>query len=125
MFERHSVENPRRPHHSRQHQTSQNKGSQKYGATVKELAIDLEQYRDKNVQVKLMGGRQIVGILKGFDPLLNLVLDHSVETIRKFDEPETFRSLGLIVCRGPSVLVISPSDGSAEIENPFVSQEAE
>lgn len=123
MFERPSTENSKRPHHSRHHQSFQNKNPQKHGATGKELAIDLEQYCDKNVQVKLMGGRQIVGILKGFDPLLNLVLDHSVETIRKFDEPETFRSLGLIVCRGPSVLVISPSDGSAEIENPFVDQE--
>ena len=125
MSERHSSDYQKKPYHSRHQQSPQHRGPQKQSAAGKELAIDLEQYRDKSVQVKLMGGRQVTGILKGFDPLLNLVLDHSVETIRRFDEPETSRSLGLLVCRGPSVLVISPSDGSAEIENPFVSQEAE
>ena len=110
------VEYPRR-------QNQQHQKNYKHGTQGKELAIDLEQYRDKNVQVKLVGGRQVTGILKGFDQLLNLVLDNSIETIKKFDEPETFRSLGLLVCRGPSVLVISPSDGSSEIENPFVSHE--
>jgi U6 snRNA-associated Sm-like protein LSm7 len=85
----------------------------------KELAIDLELYRDKSVQVKFSGGRQVIGILKGFDPLLNLVLDNAVEVIRRIDEPETKRFLGLLVCRGPNVLVISPMDGSEEISNPF------
>lgn len=30
------------------------------------------------------------------------------------------RKLGLIVCRGTSVMLVSPTDGTEEIENPFV-----
>ena len=29
------------------------------------------------------------------------------------------RSLGLVVCRGPTIVLISPTDGVEEIENPF------
>lgn len=29
------------------------------------------------------------------------------------------RKLGLVVCRGPTIVLISPTDGVEEIENPF------
>lgn len=32
---------------------------------------------------------------------------------------EQTRGLGLIVCRGTSVMTVAPSDGTEEIENPF------
>ena len=32
---------------------------------------------------------------------------------------EQTRRLGLIVCRGTSVMTVAPSDGTEEIENPF------
>ena len=35
------------------------------------------------------------------------------------------RKLGLVVCRGPAVMLISPMDGTEEIENPFVQEEEE
>jgi hypothetical protein len=59
----------------------------------------------------------------GFDPLLNIVLDSTVEYMRDPDDPykmanET-RALGLVVCRGTSVVLISPHDGMEEIANPF------
>jgi hypothetical protein len=34
------------------------------------------------------------------------------------------RSLGLVVCRGPTIVLISPTDGVEEIENPFAVQES-
>lgn len=34
------------------------------------------------MQVRLSGGRQVRGVLKGWDPLLNLVLDEAVEDLR-------------------------------------------
>jgi hypothetical protein len=44
------------------------------------------------------------------------------------DEPYKFsedtRSLGLVVCRGTSVVLICPQDGMESIANPFVSQDA-
>lgn len=33
------------------------------------------------------------------------------------------RQLGLVVCRGTSVVVISPNDGIEEIANPFIQAE--
>lgn len=35
------------------------------------------------------------------------------------------RPLGLVVVRGPLLLLISPVDGSEEIANPFIAQEEE
>lgn len=34
---------------------------------------------DKKLCLKLNGGRQVTGILRGFDPFMNLVVDESIE----------------------------------------------
>ncbi|KAL5674917.1 hypothetical protein ACJX0J_011048, partial [Zea mays] len=66
----------------------------------KETALDLAKFVDKGVQVKLTGGRQVTGTLKGYDQLLNLVLDEAVEYEREQDDPLKLsgktRQLGLI-----------------------------
>jgi len=90
--------------------------------------LDLSKYVDKDVRVKFTGGREIVGKLKGYDQLLNLVMDDVEEILRDPDtllpmEPEKRRSLGLTVIRGTSLVVISPLDGYEEIANPFVQAE--
>ena len=41
------------------------------------------------------------------------------------DNNVRYRNLGLIVARGTLLVVISPVDGSEEIENPFLQQEEE
>ncbi|XP_052786182.1 U6 snRNA-associated Sm-like protein LSm7 [Mya arenaria] len=93
----------------------------------KETILDLSKYLEKAIRVKLSGGREASGILKGFDPLLNLVLDDTTEFLRDPDDPykltEDTRSLGLVVCRGTSVVLICPSDGMEAIANPFIQQE--
>jgi len=33
------------------------------------------------------------------------------------------RSLGLVVCRGPTIVLISPTEGVEESENPFAAPE--
>lgn len=38
---------------------------------------------------------------------------------------EETRPLGLVVARGTLLTMISPTDGSEEIENPFLAQEEE
>ncbi|KAJ2289146.1 Sm-like protein lsm7, partial [Coemansia sp. RSA 2706] len=67
------------------------------------------------------------GVLKGFDQLLNIVLDEAVETMHDPENPDSSevqqRSVGLVVLRGPSIILVSPTDGSEEIENPFVQAE--
>lgn len=81
----------------------------------------------------------VTGILKGHDQLLNLVLDDVEEIIHGISyllsanpssisnahadaEPRT-RSLGLVVLRGPTITLLNPVDGMAEIENPFAEQQ--
>ncbi|RMZ88352.1 hypothetical protein DV736_g4432, partial [Chaetothyriales sp. CBS 134916] len=85
----------------------------------KENILDLTKYMDKQVNVKFNGGREIVGTLKGYDQLMNLVLDDVKETMRDDEGNERTRSLGLIVARGTLLVLIAPVDGSEEIENPF------
>ena len=90
------------------------------------------------------------GILKGYDQLLNLVLDGTIEhmqgryTFSKFvatvdcsiqtnfdtaasDDPfkitDETRNLGLVVCRGTAVVLICPADSMETIANPFIQQE--
>ncbi|KAK4386764.1 Sm-like protein LSM7 [Sesamum angolense] len=90
----------------------------------KETVFDLAKFVDKGVQVKLNGGRRVIGTLKGYDPLLNLVLDEAIEFLRDPDDPlkttDQTRPLGLIVCRGIAVMLVSPAEGTVEIPNPFV-----
>ncbi|XP_077993749.1 U6 snRNA-associated Sm-like protein LSm7 [Glandiceps talaboti] len=93
----------------------------------KESILDLTKYIDKPIRVKFQGGREASGILKGFDPLLNLVIDGTTEYMRDPDDPykltDETRLLGLVVCRGTSVVLICPSDSMEPIANPFVQQE--
>ena len=89
----------------------------------------------------------VTGTLKGYDQLMNLVLDNVNEVTRgksnrRFTLPghaankktnlpsdeegnTSTRSLGLLVARGTLLVLISPVDGSEEIENPFVQGEDE
>ncbi|EPB75314.1 LSM domain protein [Ancylostoma ceylanicum] len=93
----------------------------------KESIVDLSRFIDKKIRVKFQGGREAAGILKGYDALLNLVLDNCVEYLRDPENPGTVgdetRSLGLIVARGTAITVVAPSDGMEQIDNPFAQQE--
>jgi U6 snRNA-associated Sm-like protein LSm7 len=76
----------------------------------------------------------VVGVLKGFDQLANVVLDETQELLSPAPDvtpspaeggaPAT-RHLGLIVCRGPTITVVCPEDGLSEIANPFLAAEGE
>jgi U6 snRNA-associated Sm-like protein LSm7 len=75
----------------------------------KEPILDLAPLMDTRLCVSIAGGRECTGILKGYDPLQNLVLDDCVEG--------GGRRLGLVVVRGTVISVIGPE--RFEIENPF------
>ncbi|KAK9803430.1 hypothetical protein WJX72_012170 [[Myrmecia] bisecta] len=89
----------------------------------KDNALDLAKFVDKGVRVKLSGGREVQGVLKGYDQLLNLVMDETIEYLRDPEDPlrltDQTRTLGLIVCRGTAVMMVSPTTGTEEIPNPF------
>ncbi|KAJ8908679.1 hypothetical protein NDN08_005384 [Rhodosorus marinus] len=97
------------------------------GNRQRPVVLDLSKHVERSVLVKLVGGRQIRGTLKGWDPLVNLVLDDAVEELRDPTDPYVLtgkeRKLGLLVARGTSVMTICPTDGMEETENPFVEQE--
>ncbi|KAI8929673.1 hypothetical protein BC831DRAFT_410514 [Entophlyctis helioformis] len=85
----------------------------------KENILDLAKYSNKRIIVQYQGGRQVVGTLKGFDPLQNLVLDNTEETLRDINDPSRLttstRPLGLVVVRGTAITLVSPYDGTEEI----------
>ncbi|KAF7546648.1 hypothetical protein G7Z17_g8287 [Cylindrodendrum hubeiense] len=89
----------------------------------KENILDLAKYMDKQITVKFNGGREVQGTLKGYDALMNLVLDDVHEVVRDDEGNESTRSLGLVVVRGTLLVLVSPVDGSEEIANPFVQAE--
>ena len=68
-------------------------------------------------------------MLKGYDALLNLVLDDTKEFLKDPDDPykllDESRPMGLTVCRGTSVMLVCPTDGYEEIENPFLQDDEE
>ncbi|KAK4350467.1 hypothetical protein RND71_029780 [Anisodus tanguticus] len=82
----------------------------------KESVLDLTKFVNKAVQVKLTGGRQVVGTLKGYDQLLNVVLDEAIEHLRDSNDPlkstGQTRLIGLIVCKGSAVMLVAPEDGT-------------
>lgn len=104
----------------RQHQNRPNQGQNK----SKQTLFDLSHLINKNIRVKLIGGREVVGSLKGYDQLQNMVLDEVSEFIKSYDDSSvvTTRRLGLVVVRGPSVMAISPGEGFEEIPNPFLAE---
>ncbi|ODN80459.1 hypothetical protein L202_02699 [Cryptococcus amylolentus CBS 6039] len=95
-------------------------GNQGAGERKKrESILNLAQLMDQKIKVAFMGGREVTGTLKGYDQLMNLVMDDVVE---EYEDGRPSRSLGLVVLRGPNIVLVSPADGSAEIENPFQQQ---
>ncbi|KAF8494978.1 hypothetical protein F5888DRAFT_1616383 [Russula emetica] len=87
----------------------------------REAILDLAKYVNSRIRVKFTGGREVTGVLKGYDQLLNLVLDEVEEQVQ---DPELrTRTLGLAVLRGPTITLLSPVDGLEEISNPFIAQD--
>ncbi len=54
------------------------------GGKAKENVIDLQRLMNQKVMIKFNGGREVVGVLKGFDPTLNVVIDDTVSFLGFF-----------------------------------------
>jgi len=68
--------------------------------------MDFSHLIDNEITVHFAGGREIIGILKGFDQVSNLVMDNVWEIFRDKEEnikELSRRELGLIIVRGPNV----------------------
>lgn len=49
---------------------------------------------DKSLKLKLNAGRTVIGILRGFDPFMNVVLDDTLEECRDGSK----NNVGMVVC---------------------------
>jgi len=56
--------------------------------------------------MKLNGNRSVNGILRGFDPFMNIVLDETVEECHD----GTRKNIGMVVIRGNSVIMMEVLD---------------
>ncbi|PSN44663.1 putative small nuclear ribonucleoprotein G [Blattella germanica] len=64
------------------------------------------QFMDKKLSLKLNGGRLVSGILRGFDPFMNLVVDDTVEETK--DGSKNY--IGMVVIRGNSIVMLEALD---------------
>ncbi|KAF2087151.1 U6 snRNA-associated Sm-like protein LSm7 [Saccharata proteae CBS 121410] len=71
----------------------------------KENILDLGRLMDKEIM--------------GYDQLMNLVLDDCKELMRDDEGNEGSRDLGVVIVRGTLLVLISPTDGSKPLANPF------
>jgi len=60
---------------------------------------ELKKYMDKKLQLRLNGARIVTGVLRGFDPFMNLVIDDAVEETKTGEK----NNIGMVVVRGNSV----------------------
>ena len=49
----------------------------------------MKRHMDQKVYVKFQGGREVEGTLKGFDLLVNLVLENVTEYLRDAKDPDS------------------------------------
>ncbi|KFY13685.1 hypothetical protein V491_06313 [Pseudogymnoascus sp. VKM F-3775] len=70
--------------------------------TMPQAQPELKKYLDKRLFVQLNGSRKVIGVLRGYDVFLNIVLDDAVE---EKDGGEKVR-IGMVVIRGNSVVML-------------------
>ena len=62
---------------------------------------DLGKYMDKRLDIKLNANRRIVGVLRGYDQFMNLVL----EDCNEVNQIEEKNSVGTVMIRGNSIVL--------------------
>ncbi|KAI8854060.1 hypothetical protein BC829DRAFT_486504 [Chytridium lagenaria] len=63
---------------------------------------ELKKYMDKRLFLQLNGNRKVTGVLRGFDPFMNVVLEDAIEEVSATEK----NNIGMVVIRGNSILVM-------------------
>jgi small nuclear ribonucleoprotein G len=89
-----------------------NNNYKKYGNTSASLfnmpqaQPELKKYLEKRVLVQLNGSRKVMGILRGYDVYLNIVLDEALEEKAGGEKVR----IGMVVIRGNAVVMLEALD---------------
>uniref|UniRef100_UPI00358E4EDB small nuclear ribonucleoprotein G n=1 Tax=Myxine glutinosa TaxID=7769 RepID=UPI00358E4EDB len=67
---------------------------------------ELKKFMDKKLCLKLNGARTVTGILRGFDPFMNLVVDETIES----GPAGAHIDIGMVVIRGNSIIMLEALD---------------
>ncbi|KAL7778920.1 hypothetical protein CFE70_008421 [Pyrenophora teres f. teres 0-1] len=67
---------------------------------------NLHKYLEKRVLVQLNGSRKVMGILRGYDVYLNIVLDDALEEVAGGEKVR----IGMVVIRGNAVVMLEALD---------------
>uniref|UniRef100_A0A3Q2HTG8 Small nuclear ribonucleoprotein G n=1 Tax=Equus caballus TaxID=9796 RepID=A0A3Q2HTG8_HORSE len=63
---------------------------------------ELKKFMDKKLSLKLHGGRHVQGILWGFDPFVNLVIDECVEMTTSGQQ----NNIGMVVIQRNGIIML-------------------
>eukprot|EP00591_Stephanopyxis_turris_P005131 CAMPEP_0195517570 /NCGR_PEP_ID=MMETSP0794_2-20130614/11018_1 /TAXON_ID=515487 /ORGANISM="Stephanopyxis turris, Strain CCMP 815" /LENGTH=116 /DNA_ID=CAMNT_0040646391 /DNA_START=80 /DNA_END=428 /DNA_ORIENTATION=+ len=69
---------------------------------------NLQLYMDKRLAIRLNASRNVVGVLRGFDQFMNIVLDEAVELLVGKEKHD----IGMVVIRGNSIVQMECLDPS-------------
>ena len=78
------------------------------------MASDIGNCIGRRVSVMTADGRHLLGLLRGADMLLNLVLQDASDVFYSPDEPAEVVPCGDLVLRGDNVLAVGAVDTAAE-----------
>merc|ERR1711962_851437 len=67
---------------------------------------ELKKFMDKKLSLQINGGRQLSGILRGYDPFMNLVIDEAIEKKKTGEQQQ----IGMVVIRGNSIIMLEALD---------------
>ena len=79
------------------------------GALGEAMAKELTALVDTQISVITNDGRNIIGILRGFDQTTNLILEDCFERVYSANSGVEQAVLGLYIIRGDNIAVIGPS----------------
>ncbi|CAF1473229.1 unnamed protein product [Adineta steineri] len=89
------------------------------------MAQVLDSYINKSVNIVTSDGRIIIGILRGFDQAINIILDDSHERVFSATDGVEQILLGLYIIRGDNVALIGEIDEELEKNIDFSSIHAD
>lgn len=67
---------------------------------------ELKKYMDKRLLLLINANRRVSGILRGYDPFMNIVLDEAIEEVSN----QIRNALGMVVIRGNCIVMLEVID---------------